>query len=830
MGDEKSFSLGCDRLFLRCDRLFFQFRSGNFPLGRLRQRPNRSRCHPTAAFDGNAVGERLPNRRRLGSRKQPLSQFFGILGTYGSGSLLQQRTDGGKYLQSGHGEQRLEYRRCVAIERHRQSFSDRAQRPIVFGPNARLDIGGSFVASTAESIGFEDGSSFGVSGSEVAALLTISVPAGLQLGQNPGEIQVRGVGSDVSIADPIFLSVGRETSDTGLRVAPGRTLALVGGELNLAGAGLVAEGGRIELGAAGLGSHSLVADGFRLAFRLRERNRFSRHPSLSTVGCRCQRLWKRRHPTGRTPNYIRPKGRSCSPKTSGRPRQKPYKFELLNRWPFLVAVPFLAKRSASGGGSDIFVATEALTFQNTSLLAARTFGEGDGGDLEVRASNFIEIADVPPNLRSAISSETRGVGRGGDLTLQTGKLSVLGGASVGGVTFSSGDGGNVILNATESVELIGISSFLETPSTVGSVSFGEGNAGSIAIATKRLTLRDGAEVSVVGVAAGNAGNIALDATEFVEVRGTSARGPSQITASVMQLDSTLGFSFVPTGTSGDLIVRTERLSVAEGGQVTVRNDGVGDAGSLQVRTDALLLDREGRITATTASGEGGNIDLQIGASLQLRDRSQVSAEAGGTGSGGNIAIATNTLVLLENSTITANALAGNGGNIAIATQGLFSSPESLITASSEFGVDGIVAIAQPEIDTSTGLVELARNVPDPKDRVETGCSIDTGSAFTVTGRGGLPADPIAPIEEREIWRDLRDFSDLAEPATENIAEFKRPAVARPSRREIVPLDRQEPAIEATGWTADENGNVVLLARRSEPLPSLLSGQGCSIAR
>jgi filamentous hemagglutinin family protein len=49
---------------------------------------------------------------------------------------------------------------------------------IVFGPNARLDVGGSFFASTADSILFENGVEFAASNPEAPPLLTINIPIG----------------------------------------------------------------------------------------------------------------------------------------------------------------------------------------------------------------------------------------------------------------------------------------------------------------------------------------------------------------------------------------------------------------------------------------------------------------------------------------------------------------------------------------------------------------------------------------------------------------------------------------------------------------------------
>ena len=87
---------------------------------------------------------------------------------------------------------------------------------IVFGENASLDIGGSFLGTTAESILFEDGFEFSAVNAESEPLLTVSIPLGLQMGSNPGNIQINNTGHNVSA--PFRQRLRRGNTPSGLSV------------------------------------------------------------------------------------------------------------------------------------------------------------------------------------------------------------------------------------------------------------------------------------------------------------------------------------------------------------------------------------------------------------------------------------------------------------------------------------------------------------------------------------------------------------------------------------------------------------------------------------
>jgi filamentous hemagglutinin family protein len=104
---------------------------------------------------------------------------------------------------------------------------------IIFGPEAQLDIAGSFIASTADEFRFPDGSHFSATQPNSPPLLTVTLTPGLQLGHasdfpRGGGITNRG---DLSVGDDLILD--------------GDTLDLTG-SLN-AGRDLVLQGDRVEI-------------------------------------------------------------------------------------------------------------------------------------------------------------------------------------------------------------------------------------------------------------------------------------------------------------------------------------------------------------------------------------------------------------------------------------------------------------------------------------------------------------------------------------------------------------------------------------------------------
>ena len=84
---------------------------------------------------------------------------------------------------------------------------------ILFGPNARLDVKGSFLATTADSIIFDNNYEFSASNPTAPPLLTVNIPIGLRFRENAGDIVVQTEGVINNIAVTEEGDAGSLTSD-----------------------------------------------------------------------------------------------------------------------------------------------------------------------------------------------------------------------------------------------------------------------------------------------------------------------------------------------------------------------------------------------------------------------------------------------------------------------------------------------------------------------------------------------------------------------------------------------------------------------------------------
>ncbi|MEH2182544.1 two-partner secretion domain-containing protein [Nostoc sp.] len=447
----------------------------------------------------------------------------------------------------------------------------------------------------------------------------------------------------------------------------------------------------------------------------------------------------------------------------------------------------LVQAGTVGNGGNITIDSGSFSLRDRAQLEASTRGQGNAGNVTVRARDAVSLADIA-YIFSTVSAG--GVGKGGNIDINAATLSLIDGAQLQTLTRGAfdtqpagrGDAGNVNVNVTGAVNIAGEKNDLF--SAIGSlVQTGtQGNGGNITIDSGSFSLQNGAQLAASTSGLGNAGTIKVNAADFFTISGNSSNFNSGLFVD----------SQSPTGTAGDILVTSPRVT----------------------------LDNSGTLNAQSASGNGGDIKLETDL-LLLRRGASISTSAGtdqAGGNGGNITINTPSGFIVavpsENSDITANAYTGSGGRVDIRAIGIYGiqprpNPTSLsdITASSEFGVSGTVELNTPDVNPNSGLINLP-SVPVDTQVAQT-CQAGGNlakSSFTITGRGGLPPNPGEPLNADAVKVDLVSLNPKGDRGDRSFVPSK------------ITTPAPEPIIEATSLALNEKGEVVLTANLPSTTP------------
>jgi hypothetical protein len=170
-----------------------------------------------------------------------------------------------------------------------------------------------------------------------------------------------------------------------------------------------------------------------------------------------------------------------------------------------------------------------------------------------------------------------------------------------------------------------------------------------------------------------------------------------------------------------------------------------------------------------SAASGGNITLHLRDFLYLSSSEISTSVKGETGNGGNITIDP-LLVILNHSTIKADAIAGHGGNITITADQFIPSSDSSVEATSELGISGTIVIDGPRVDVNGALVVLSTQLRSRTEVLREACAARAGqpiSSLVEAGRGGLPQDQEATLPALYIaGRDVAPSPPAAAGPTE----------------------------------------------------------------
>jgi filamentous hemagglutinin family protein len=330
-----------------------------------------------------------------------------------------------------------------------------------------------------------------------------------------------------------------------------------------------------------------------------------------------------------------------------------------------------AAASVSGirGAGHIWIRGGEIVVANQVRVFAGNFGEEDSrGGIDVDGGSVRVIAG------SVVSNDVFGAGRTGELALRGNEIEISGGSRVGSLTAGQAD--------APAVGLVGESVRITDGAVRSSANAGStGNAGPVTITADALEIGAGGLIGSTTFAAGDAGSVAVDARDL-SIAGEASGLPTGISAEAGPM---------ATGNAGRITIRSSgQVAVRSGGTVGSTTTGPGEGGAVEVDANKLVISRDGAPFATGISAQAG---------------------PGSTANAGTVRISANDLLVENGSTIESSTFAaGSGGEVVVAAghlrivgdQSPFLTGIAAGTSSDSTGDAGSVAVSAAALEISDG--------------------------------------------------------------------------------------------------------------------------------
>jgi filamentous hemagglutinin family protein len=576
---------------------------------------------------------------------------------------------------------------------------------VMFGPNATLDVPGSFHVSTAHELRFADGARFSAL-DKTGSGLTVAPP--------------EAFGFLDQVSKPI------QVDQTQLRLTPGKALSLVGGDLMIDGGSTGsagAEDGVVQLVSAAAPGAVRIADAATLvgqsgAVRITQsQGRPTTTGALGTIDV-------------------------SGPNGGGTIRIRGGRVVADGAW--IVADNYGSRDST--GGLDLQASSLAVS---NSAVTTDVLGSGRGGTARVKANHLV--------IRNGgyISSNTYADGSAGTVVVDADRLLI---SRAGAVTFtgissaaakqSTGSAGQVSVAAGE----LQISDGGQINASTGST----GAGGRIDVTVKNLSLTGGAKLFVGTVNAGPAGTINILAGDRVFITGQDTLSTTpRLDRSGIYATSGQFSDFDQLGDAGSITIRAGAIQVEDGGRIKADSLGGQRSGSIDVTARTVTLNTGGQISNSTQSvGTAKGGDMRITASesvvmsgFEAKDpqqfRSGLFNDALGEADAGTIFVNAPTIII-DNGRITADTTGqANAGSVEITADRLVLRNEGQIFS----GTDG--SGAGGNITVTTGRLEITGTGDAPTSAPGQGFQPETGLFTNVKANGSGPGGSIN-VSARDI--------------------------------------------------------------------------------
>jgi len=399
-----------------------------------------------------------------------------------------------------------------------------------------------------------------------------------------------------------------------------------------------------------------------------------------------------------------------------------------------------SKADSAGNAGTLVLEAGELHLKNGAKINASTKGAGKGGIIGIKVSNEITLTG-----RANIASGTSGTGKGGGIVIDARQITLTDGAQIASSTIGPGEGGTIDIKEADTLTLSNSEILGNSKSVAGDA----GDAGDIVIEARQITLTNGAKIACGTSGPGEGGRIIIKEADTLTLSNSSIFGNSKSVASdagdalsivieARQMTLTDGAQITSStfgpGEGGTIIITVADTLTASGKNEKVRtgifgrslskNYNAGKAGNILVQANRINLIDGGVITTGTANATGGSITVTTPALLYLREGEITTSVKGGKGDGGNITIEPPTFVVMDDGKIIAQAVEGHGGNITIDSHQFVrtTDAENIVDASSKLGISGNVVITAPENDIAGSLIVLSANLLDVSGLLQKPCS------------------------------------------------------------------------------------------------------------
>ncbi len=598
---------------------------------------------------------------------------------------------------------------------------------IMFGPNASLDVQGSFHASTADYLRLKDGGRFDARHPN-NSILTIAPIEAFGFMDTPAPISLEGRGEISNSDDEI----------TGLNVSVGKTLSLIGGNIEIKQGTffktvdddekesitrlpmLSAPHGRVNLISVASQGEVNLEDNFA------EVSSFSRLADIHLT----ENALVQSSGEGGGNIFIRGgqlfvdnsaiEAKTLDDKNGGVIDIRANSLSLIN------GASINGNTVSTGQGSNINIqATESITvtgenshaensaiyarsgiykeltddnlgetgkisldaknisFKDGAIISTSTYGGGDSGELIIKAeelASFVGEGTKATAVGAATYSKSDHAGDAGDILIEAQNISFKDGSYITTSTKGNSKGGNVTLKASQ-VTFKGESSKADG-SDIYMIATGDGDGGDLLIEAKNISFTDGSYITTTTYGKGNGGNVTLKGYELVSFVGEGTKKATRIVATTNSKSD-------KAGDAGDILIQAKNISFTDGSYITTSTYSKGNGGNVTLKASQVTFKGEsskadGSDIYMNATDKGNAGELLIEANnILFTDGAYISSKTTGKGNAGTITLHAN-----QQFKLTGVDKKGEAGEISVSTSGSGNAGHIFVKAENVLLTDG----------------------------------------------------------------------------------------------------------------------------------------------